>query len=276
MLTRTSGDPGTQIPIATVVFIAALIPLTEPRLAASPTGMRESSGVWCERRTAFAITPEHEKFLTLSLRRITGYNGLRFADDGSLILSDSAGMTGGSAEARRILKRAVCSNAVFVIEDYSGSGSVTFGQAVEELVCDTRDGVRSQFWRLRLDFEDFQQIGASSEVKAAFDEGFTLFHELLHGLGYNDASGEDEVGACEDIVNRIRGDLRLPLRDQYFGQTWRITPRLTSVRLRFRSRPRDGNSNRWASHYLFFLIAERDAETANLRAVTRKNRASGR
>ncbi len=253
-----------------LVFTASCISLAEPSLsAATLEDSPKTSGVWCERRSEHAITKEHEWRLALSLRRITGYGALQFAPDGSLSLGDSSVVAGGSAEARRILMRAVCSRAIFVIEDYSGSGSVNFGQAAPEQVYEVRDGRSSQIWRLRLDFDDFQQIDASSEVRAAFDEGFTLLHELLHGLGYLDASRARELGPCEEIVNRVRSELGLPLRDQYFGEAWRITERLTSVRLRFRSQARNGNPARMESHYLFFLLTEPADSSADIRAVTR-------
>jgi len=244
--------------IQMLVFFVSVNCVAEPSLMAAPLGgSTGTSGIWCERKSGFAITQEHELRLTLSLRRITGYDILRFGSDGSLILDDSLSTKGGSAEARRILMRALCSNASFVIEDYSASGQVIFGQAVSErVIYGAREGEISQVWRLRLDFDDFQQMGASSEVRASFDEGITFFHELLHGLGYNDASRDGELGACEEIVNRVRGELGLPLRDQYFANAWRISERLTSVRLRFRRPARDGNSARWESSYLFFILTE--------------------
>lgn len=258
-----------------LVFTVSCISLAEPSLsAATLDDAPRTSGVWCERRSDHAITKEHESRLALSLRRITGFGALQFASDGSLSLGDSSVAAGGSAEARRILTGAVCSGASFVIEDYSGSSSVNFGQAVPEQVYEPRDGRSSHVWRLRLDFDDFHQMDASSEVRAAFDEGFTLFHELLHGLGYLDASHGRELGACEEIVNRIRSELGLPLRDQYFGEAWRITERLTSVRLRFRSHGRNGNPARWESRYLFFLLTEPAECSANIRAVTRVDRKS--
>ena len=258
-----------------LVFMASCISLAEPSLsAATLEDSPKTSGVWCERGSQYAITKEHERRLALSLRRITGYDGLQFGPDGSLSLGDCSVVAGGSGEARRILMRAVCSGAVFVIEDYSGSGSVNFGQAAPEQVYEVRDGRSSQIWRVRLDFDDFQQMDASSEVRAAFDEGFTLFHELLHGLGYLDASRVRELGPCEEIVNRVRSELGLPLRDQYFGEAWRITERLTSVRLRFRSQARDGNPARSESHYLFFLLTEPADSSADIRAVTRVDRKS--
>jgi len=254
-----------------LVFFASLYSVAEPSVSADPLGgSPRASGVWCERRSVFSITQEHELRLSLSLRRITGYDTLGFVCDGSLILGDPPSTKGGSVEARDILMRAICSNAIFVIEDYSGLPSVTFGQAVSErVVYDARDGGSSQIWRLRLDFDDFQEMSASSEVKASFDEGFTFFHELLHGLGYSDASRVGELGACEEIVNRIRGELGLPLRDQYFGETWRISEKLTSVRLRFRALTRDANSRRRESHYLFFILSEPAEYSAGIGGVTR-------
>ena len=257
-----------------LVFAVSCISLAEPCLSATTSGESPRTGVWCERRSDYAITKEHERRLALSLRRITGYGALQFAPDGSLSVGDSSVVAGGSAEARGILMRAVCSSGSFVIEDYSGSSSVNFGQAVREQVCEPGDGRSSHLWRLRLDFDDFRQMDASLEVRAAFDEGFTLFHELLHGLGYTDASRARELGPCEEIVNRIRSELGLPLRDQYFGEAWRITERLTSVRLRFRSQARNGNPTRRESHYLFFLLTEPADSSADIGAVTRVDRKS--
>ena len=239
-----------------LAFTASWISMAGPTLsAATPADAARTSSVRCERRSAYAITSEHEGRLTSSLRRITGLGALQFAPDGSLSLGVWSVAAGGSAEARRILISAVSAGVTFVIEDYSGSSSVNFGQAEREQIYDPRRGRNSQVWRLRLDFDDFRQMNAPSELRATFDEGFTLLHELLHGLGYEDASRNQELGACEEIVNRVRGELGLPLRDQYFGETWRITERLTSVRLRFRSPTGDKNSARWQSHYLSFLLA---------------------
>src|SRR4030095_7092622 len=153
--------------------------------------------------------------------------------------------------------------------DHSGSASVNFGQASQAEVYVDQNGEVTPVWRLRLDFDDFQRMQAPAKVRATFDEGFTLLHELLHGFGYKDAISEREVGECEEIVNRIRRELDLPLRDQYFGETWRITDKLTSVRLRFRSQPSPGSAARAESHYLFFLVAEPVECFANTRGVTR-------
>ena len=241
--------------IRSLLMVTALcIGIAEPNLvAATPWIAARTSRVWCQRRSAHAITKKHEARLVLSLRRITGLSALQFTSDGWLNLGDLSKAVGGSAEARRILMGTLSTNATYIVEDYSGSSSVTFGQAEREQVYDSRNGNKSQVWRLRLDFDDFQQMGAPADVRAAFDEGFTFFHELLHGLGYQDTSRNQELGACEEIVNRLRSEMGLPLRDEYFWETWRITDKLTSVRLRFRSPAGKKSSSR--AHYLSFLRA---------------------
>ena len=97
---------------------------------------------------------------------------------------------------------------------------------------------------------------ASREVQASFDVGFTTLHELLHGLGYKDATKVDELGECEERLNRSREELGLPTRDQYFGDALRLAQHFVSVRLRFRSnapristRPTLGRTQ-----YLFFML----------------------
>jgi len=233
-----------------------------------------TSGVRCERRSDYAITKEHEWRLALSLRRITGYSDLSFASDGRLCIGDASSVAGGSAEARQILVSALWSVAGFIIEDYSGTGSVNFGQAAAEQVYDDRGGKGLQIWRLRLDFDDFLEMAAPPKVRAAFDEGFTFFHELLHGLGYKDAADAHDLGECEEIVNRLRGELGLPSREQYFGDAWRMTNKLMSVRLKFRSQGRSLDPARRESHYLFFILTEPVECSANIRAVTRVNKNS--
>jgi hypothetical protein len=51
--------------------------------------------------------------LTRSLRRITGFGELHFANDGSLVTG--AAQSGGSATARRTLSCALSSGSVFII-----------------------------------------------------------------------------------------------------------------------------------------------------------------
>jgi hypothetical protein len=94
---------------------------------------------------------------------------------------------------------------------------------------------------------------ASREVRESFDVGFTALHELLHGLGYKDASGVDELGECEEMLNHARGELALPLRDQYFGDELRMARHFISIRLRFRT-AKTQSSARPRTQYLFFMV----------------------
>lgn len=264
-----------DLPVYVFLFTVSSLNLCEPSAAAATlVDLPRSTGIRCERSSIHAMTKSHEIRLAQSLRRVTGFGSLDFASDGSLTFGNVSSVEGGSAEARRMLIRALCLGPSFVIEDYSGSGSVNFGQALPEQVYEPRERTSSQLWRVRLDFDDFQRIEAAADVRAAFDEGFTLLHELLHGLGYEDAVREWELGACEEIVNRMRIEIGLPLRERYFGEAWRMTEKLTSVRLRFRRPPQVGSSDRAKSSYLFFLLSEPTQCLANVRVVKRTDKNS--
>jgi hypothetical protein len=213
-----------------------------------------SPGVWCDRSARISVSHEHEERLVLSLRRITGFSDLTFETDGSLNVGDTSTVAGGAAGARQLLDRVLRSGLVFLIEECSGSDSVNFGQAVQDTVYVDREGRILLIWRVRIDFEDFEQMQASPEVRSSFDEGFTLLHECLHGLGCRDAFRKEEIGECEAVLNESRAELGLPLRDRYFGVPWRMTDKITSVQLRFRSESRVANHIRRELHYLYFLL----------------------
>jgi len=221
-------------------------------------------GVWLSGETQHKLTGARVEELTQSLRRITGLNELHFAEDGSLVTGaahstsmNEEGTAEGSATARQILSCSLSSGFVFIIEDHSDSPSVNFGQLNEGLRYeDAITGSRLMVWRIRLDFNDFLHVEASREVRASFDVGFTTLHELLHGLGYKDAANLSELGDCEELVNRARAELGLPLRDQYFGDTLHLAQNFVTVRLRFRGNvPRTpAHSARGRAQYLIFTV----------------------
>jgi hypothetical protein len=241
---------------AVVLFLLAGIAFAQP-------GFPRTPGVWLS-GDEHKPTGAHVEELTRSLRRITGFNELHFTEDGSLSpgAAQSAESTppapsGGSAAARRILSRSLGSGLVFIIEDHSGSPSVNFGQLNEGLRYeDAVTGLRLLVWRVRLDFDDFRAMQASREVRDSFDTGFTALHELLHGLGYKDAAGADELGECEETLNQARAELGLPLRDQYFGDELRMSRHFVSVRLRFRNDKAllSAGAARARTQYLFFMV----------------------
>ena len=200
------------------------------------------------------LSPIQQQKLEVSLRRITGWSHLRTDERGHLTFHEKAEFKGGSAWARRVLNAVIHSGRRFVVENHSGSPTVNFGQLDEGLkYADDHSGVKLDIYRVRLDFADFQEMEAGPEVRAAFDEGFTLLHELLHGLGLEDTTKPDELGDCERLVNQIRADLGVPLRDQYLGDLLRVTPQFVTLRLRFKSLAAAGKTVK--KHYLFFPLA---------------------
>jgi hypothetical protein len=217
----------------------------------------KTPGIWLSSQTKYKLTETRIGQLAQSLRRITGLNELYFAEDGSLAPGAAPAEAAGSATARQILSRALSSGLVFIIEDHSDSATVNFGQLDEGLRYeDALTGLRLLIWRVRLDFEDFRQMQAPREVRDSFDAGFTMLHEILHGLGYKDAATIDELGECEETLNQARAELGLPLRDQYFGDTLRVAQRFVSVRLRFRSNAPQvpAGPARSRTQYLFFML----------------------
>jgi len=233
--------------------LAGLFLLT--RIAFAHSAFPKTPGVWLSGEAGRKLSGARVEELTRSLRRITGFCELHFAKDGSLVTG--AAQSGGSATARRILSCALSSGSVFIIEDHSASPSVNFGQLDEGLRYeDFMTGLRLEVWRVRLDFDDFREMEASREVRDSFDAGFTTLHELLHGLGCKDATSVDELGECEETLNRARAELGLPLRAQYFGDELRLTRQFVSVRLRFRSDKArvSAGPSRARTQYLFFMV----------------------
>jgi hypothetical protein len=228
--------------------------------AAATVEISFAAGIWCNREKEHKVSDAHEDELVRSLRRITGLKGLSFAEDGSLSLGEITEVESGSSTARQIIFSALKSGKTFIIEDHSRSQSVIFGQMDEGTDFEDIVSRRKQdIWRLRIDFEDFHEIDASADVRNSFDAGFTVLHELLHGLGYKDGNTKDELGALEGLVNEARAELGLPQRDLYFGEPIRITAQISTVRLRFRKQnnqiaesQRQRTSRRM--DYLYFLL----------------------
>lgn len=249
-------EAGRSVPVWACLICLQMFLFTYARAAES---LPKFPGVWLSRNAQHMLADPNRALLTQNLRKITGLEELRFGDDGRLVLGDVSAADGGSAYARQVLLCALGAGHVFIIEDHCGSATVTFGQLDEGT--NYEDGIGGcQFliWRVRLDFDDFRVMGASPEVRDSFNAGFTMLHELLHGLGYRDARRTEEIGECEELLNQARAELGLPLREQYFGDSLQITRGISLVRLRFAisARPRDSfptKQKRRKSHYLFFL-----------------------
>lgn len=219
----------------------------QPRLPLTP-------GIYFSAEAAYQSSPAQQTKLVASLRRITGWQHLRVEERGHLTLAHDHEDAGGSAWARRVLRAVFRSGHRFVIENHAASRTVNFGQLDEGLKYeDDRSGIKLDIYRVRLDYDDFQQMQAGPEVRAAFDEGFTVLHELLHGLGLDDTHIPNELGECERVINHMRAELGLLLRDQYLGDVLRVSPYFFTMRLRFKSLAAAGQARK--RHYLFFALA---------------------
>ena len=230
-------------------------------------------GVWLSNEKQLALSKSQKEQLRQNLQQITGLTELQFLENGQLQLgsvSESSESGDGSAAARQILQRAIDSGYVFFIEDHSDSPDVNFGQLDEGTLYEDESASRKfLIWRVRLDFDDFRKMSAPRQVRESFSVGFTVLHELLHGLGHRDAQILTEVGECEEQVNKARLELSLPTRDQYFAAQQKITGNFFTYRLKFRdhSRRRD--------EYLFFMapfgsnVAEVTEGVVNVRKPVR-------
>ncbi len=211
-----------------------------------------STGIRCERASPHAVSKAHERELVESLRSVTGDAELAFGADGALALAPDAPAAGGSETARSILRAAQRPDMEFVIEDHSRSRAIAFGEIDEGTIVSANPaGAGRLIWRVRINFDDFRGILAHRALRRAFDPGFVLLHELLHGMGYADSTRPGEIGAVEELLNRVRGELGLPLRDEYFAAATQVCTGVLGVRLRFRNA---GAPPGRGSDYLVFLM----------------------
>lgn len=237
------------------VNLAAAWLLSGDALAERDYATAVRPGIYFNQQTNGRFSATEKERLLMSLRRITGWTQLHINENGHLTLDRADEFVAGAAWARQVLAGAIRSGHRFLVENHAHSLTVNFGQLDEGTTYeDVAAGIKLTIYRLRLDGADFQQMEAPAELRATFDEGFTFFHELLHGLGFRDTNIPNEIGACEKIVNQIRAELGLPLRDHYLGETVIATVQFKVIRLRFqRALPATVGSRR-KKQYLFFLI----------------------
>ena len=214
-----------------------------------------SPGIWHSHLPSRAFSVEAHHKLVKSLRRITGLEELDFTEDGALVPGNEGRLFGGSSFARQLLRAIISTGDIFILENYSRSPDVQFGQLDEGThYVNPAAGQDLTIWRIRIDPEDFRALEASPAVRASFDEGFTVLHELLHGIGYDDARKQGSVGECESLLNEVRDELGLPRRAEYFGAYLPVTSVIGTVRLRFTRRDVERSRPRWRDEYLFFRI----------------------
>ncbi|MCG3160500.1 MAG: hypothetical protein JMDDDDMK_01569 [Acidobacteria bacterium] len=153
-----------------------------------------------------------------SLREKTGWQSLAFDEAGFLVCPEPQVINGGSAAARRLLGAALNGAEVYELENHNASLAINFARLTA--------GVTYRFFNsdaaisessLQLDFADFTFLRGDELACRAFDVGVAILHELAHGVWHlRDAESDGaEPGACENYINRIRRELRLPERQTY-------------------------------------------------------------
>jgi hypothetical protein len=233
---------------ATLTLLAAC---AEPARAHHP--VPPASGIWQSGSPPYALSAAARRQLLASLKRITGMERMAFAPDGRLDVGDFIPGHEGSSIARRIVEDALASGDIFVLEDHSDSATVNFGQIETTDYANDATNQHDRVWWIRLDFADFRRIVAPPRVRATFDEGFTLLHELLHALGHHDGGHAGELGECERILNQAREEIGLPLRIEYFATLVRRPAfGVAAVRLRFLDAAR-GQTDQHEQELLFAL-----------------------
>lgn len=161
------------------------------------------------------VSQVHRQELTVKLRRITGLPGLDFDADGRLRLGEKQPVN-GSPSARELIQKAVAGTTVIVVEDASNRPDIAFCSVFPGRWL-RNAGLRRAAFVVMIDFSDFQQVVGDRRAREAFDEGWAMLHELDHVVNDSpDASGAGESGRCEDHINKMRRELELPERMEYF------------------------------------------------------------
>ena len=166
------------------------------------------------------VSRAHREELVARLRLITGFNNLSFDSNGSLHLGDQK-TTGGSESARLLLAEAIAGPNVIVVEDASSRSDVAFCRVVQGRWVRGESNKPRAFVVL-IDFTDFHQLSGDAEARAAFDVGWGLLHEIDHVVKDSDDPRDAKTaGECEDHINRMRVEIGLPVRvDYFFSRTY--------------------------------------------------------
>ncbi len=198
--------------LLTILCALSQAVFTAPGDPARPqAGLRNSSG---SRR----LSASQLRKVLDSLRHKTGFLEMRFDESGFLTLGDRTRFVGGSATARELLIATVDGRLAIGLEACDSSPGTAFAHITAGTVyTDFQTKARIEARQVQLDFSDFAELRGDREVIAAFDLGFAMLHELVHGVwGLRDAVRETtELGACDEQINRMRRELNLPERQCY-------------------------------------------------------------
>jgi hypothetical protein len=202
--------------LLTILFALPQAVFTAPGDPARPqAGLRNGSGSW-------RLGASQLRKVLDGLRHKTGFLEMRFDESGLLTLGDRARFVGGSAAARELLIATVDGRVAIELGAYDNSPHIAFAHITAGTIyANSKTKARIEVRQVQLDFSDFAELRGEPEVIAAFDLGFAVLHELVHGvLGLRDAiGGTKELGACDELINQMRRELNLPERQGYGART---------------------------------------------------------
>jgi hypothetical protein len=140
------------------------------------------------------------------------------------------------------LAAATFGEKVIVIEDASSRSDIAFCKVVPgKWLPGASDKLPA--YVVLLDFTDFEKVTGDEKARAAFDVGWGFLHELDHVMNDSDDTDVPGIpGDCEDHINKMRRELDLPVRTNYFfvAASFRSDPNFLSrfVSLSFEHRDR--------------------------------------
>lgn|GEM_PF-866294 len=227
----TPSDPSSRKLLLLVIVLfssCAMISTVRPVSGSSTRyrgGLRNSL-------EAHKLNAKQLELVLKSLREKSGFQEIHFDEDGFLKLGDQTKFIGGSASARALISAAVEAKQAIDLEAHNYSSIVAFARLANTVIYQSRaTGDKINVYPIEIDFSDFQKLFGDKKAIAAFDIGFVVLHELGHAvLGLHDSSEDSSgPGDCEEYINRIRRELNLPERQNYFAKT-RTTIMATSLR----------------------------------------------
>jgi hypothetical protein len=175
-------------------------------------------------RKGFHLSPERPptkkelSWLINGIKSLTGFSAIKIDSNGDLTIADPSQFSGGSARARDLFTAALDGDESFTIESREHSAQIAFAQLDSVLRYSDGTGRSFEDWRIRIDFADFRELRGDEAAIASFGPGMAFMHELTHAiLRYPDpVDANDQLGDCERYLNRIRSELKLPLREHYY------------------------------------------------------------
>jgi len=163
-------------------------------------------------------TKKELRQLINGIKSLTGFLAIEIDANGDFMIADRSQFSGGSARARELFTAAIDGEESFTIESCGHSPLIAFAQLDSPLRYTDGRGRSYEDWRIRIDFADFRELRGDEAAIASFGPGMAFMHELTHAvLQYPDpVDANDQLGDCERYLNRIRADLKLPVREHYY------------------------------------------------------------